>query len=135
MSEKKHRVLYVDNDLREATACERVLEGEEYTFETASSGEEAIEKGRDNPVSVVVFEKVFAQKDQGTPMEYLMKNCPETRRIVFTGWPERSAEWGRNQGLQAFCNYFQARYRKYAEERNMVTGAHCGTLRKVMRKW
>lgn len=88
MNNKKHRVLFINDDLLVIRAYSRVLKNEDYILETATTGAEAVDIIKEKPVSVVVSDEVLCDFDGSLILEFVLQNYPRTQRIIFTGWPE-----------------------------------------------
>jgi len=83
----KARVLVVDDELPVCKSVCKALEREDYSIETALSGEEAIERSRAGPYDVVITDLMMPGISGMELLEAIRKEAPGTRVIMITGYP------------------------------------------------
>jgi CheY-like chemotaxis protein/glycine cleavage system H lipoate-binding protein len=81
------RVIVVDDELPVCKSVCKALEREDYTVETALSGEEAIEKSRERPYDVVITDLMMPGISGMELLETIRKETPGTVVIMITGYP------------------------------------------------
>jgi len=82
-------ILIVDDEEQLREIGSMILEGLGYTTSTASSGEEAIEFIRSNPVDLLVIDMLMAPGMNGRETyEEILKIYPEQRAIIASGFSE-----------------------------------------------
>jgi two-component system response regulator (stage 0 sporulation protein F) len=87
-------VLVVDDDAAISTTFENILGGEGYAVITASSGPEAIDRCRREPMDIVLLDLVMPQMDGLEVLRRLREVAPATRIVILSAYiePDREAE-------------------------------------------
>ncbi|WP_075880957.1 HD domain-containing phosphohydrolase [Vreelandella massiliensis] len=85
------RVLIVDDEPNVLSALRRVLRGETYRVQTASSGEEALEILADEPTNVVVSDSKMPGMDGAELLSRVQARYPDCIRILLTGHQDLEA--------------------------------------------
>ncbi len=85
MSEKV-KFLIVDDEPVIRQAFARILSGDHCVVETASNGEEALGKMREQPFDVVLLDLRMPGMDGMTVLREIKRNWPDSEVIVVTGY-------------------------------------------------
>ncbi len=80
-----HRILLVDDEPNVLTALERVLFDEDYEIDTASSGEEALERVAANDYTVIVSDERMPGMGGAEFLSRVRVLRPSTVRMLLTG--------------------------------------------------
>jgi len=84
----EERVLFVDDEQNVLSSIKRMLFDETYEQYFASSGEEALDLLRENPVSVIISDMRMPVMDGVTFLEKSRETVPDAIRIILSGQAE-----------------------------------------------
>ena len=86
MSEKKVRLLIIDDENIVHKSCNRILRGTRFEITNAYSGEEGLELVEKNPYELVLTDLMMPGIGGMEVLNRLLKERPEIIVIVFTGF-------------------------------------------------
>ena len=90
-SNRKWRVLLVDDENGILSSLRRLLRREPYVIDLAVSGEEAVEKLRAEPAQVIVSDFRMPGMTGVELLRCVQKNWPDTVRVIMSGYSEVKA--------------------------------------------
>ncbi|MEZ4888199.1 MAG: adenylate/guanylate cyclase domain-containing protein [Chitinophagales bacterium] len=90
MGKKDFTILYVDDEYHNLVSFKAAFR-REYNVLTAQSGQEGIEKMRDNMVNLVISDQRMPQMTGVQFLEHILPEYPETIRMVLTGFSDVEA--------------------------------------------
>lgn len=82
-----HRILVVDDDESIRSTVKAILQEEGYTVDIASTGQEAIQKSKDNKYNVALLDIRLPDIEGVELLELLKEGVPRIRKIMVTGYP------------------------------------------------
>ena len=85
MPEKKHRILFVDDESAITRPLKLALRKQPWEIVTADSGEEALERVSESPFDVVVSDERMPGLQGSDFLSIVRKDHPETVRIILSG--------------------------------------------------
>ena len=103
MSDKKKRILVVDDDASILRGFKRILQEKGYAVETAETGHEALKKIRKQKFDVCLVDIRLPDMD-GTELLLDIGETPETFKIIITGFSseqagKKAADYGADEFL------------------------------------
>jgi len=82
-----HRILVVDDDESIRSTVQAILQDEGYTVDLASTGQEAIQKTKENRYNVALLDIRLPDIEGVELLELLKEGVPRIRKIMVTGYP------------------------------------------------
>jgi DNA-binding NtrC family response regulator len=82
-----HRILVVDDDESIRSTVQAILQDEGYTVDLASTGQEAIQKTKENKYNVALLDIRLPDIEGVELLELLKDGIPRIRKIMVTGYP------------------------------------------------
>lgn len=84
--DKKHKILFIDDEEIVLKSCLRILRKEDYEIDTALSGEEGLDRVKEKGYDIVVTDLMMPGIDGMEVLEKLRNEYPDIVVIIFTGY-------------------------------------------------
>ena len=103
MSQRKKRILIVDDDEAVLKSIGNYLSLKCYTVETAKTGKEAIKKSKDNFFNLAILDIRLPDMEGTELLTKMRENEPKTIKVMLTGYPSmENAVDSRNKRADAY---------------------------------
>lgn len=84
---KQARILVVDDDANTIKTMKAILEDEGYIVDTATSGNEALQKTKQKPYNIALLDIRLPDMEGVELLKLIKETVPRTRKIMITGYP------------------------------------------------